>query len=445
LADWSKLPDVLAVALLTVAFASVARNARKSISGLWLIGWLMIVLHFLAYMFLTAAGRWSDLANFIGTSALACGGALFMWASVPYRKRTSSQWMLALLLGANTTYIGVCIFSPSAAWALTLAAALFGVFPFAIVFLTLSHFSHPLRWTTAILYAALAIFLLIVQNRSGGDMSLPLNAVLFTVYFGCFINFCYTYWRRTAGAFITVAGFFFWASVFIVGPCIFAFFPNLHLENEVWNLPKYLVAIGMILLLLEDQIEHNKYLALHDELTGLPNRRLFQDRLANALERARRAGSQAALLLIDLDYFKQVNDTKGHHIGDQLLKKVSDIFTERVRRSDTVARTGGDEFSIILEEPTSPEDALHVGQSLAKLLDRPFQLGEHSVRVGASVGIAVFPQDASDAESLCIAADLRMYAGKQQSRRSGEVVLNNTLIRNPFSDEITPTGFQLAE
>ena len=342
--DWSKLPDVGAVALLTVAFASVAKSGRNSVSGVWLIGWLLIVLHFFAFMFLPAPGHWSDLANFVGTAALVCAGVLFMWASVPYRGRTSSHWMLAVLLGTNTLYLGLTVFDPAASWALVLAAALFGALPLAIVLLTLPRFSHPLRWATATLYVALSVFLLIVQNRPGDGMSLALNAVLFTVYFGCFINSVYTYRRATAGAFITIAGFFAWASVFVVGPLIFAFFPNFHLESEVWNLPKYVVAMGMILLLLEDQIEHNKYLALHDELTGLPNRRLFQDRLASALERARRTGSQAALLLVDLDHFKQVNDTVGHHIGDELLKRVSDVFVGRVRRSDTVAEPAAMSF-----------------------------------------------------------------------------------------------------
>ena len=229
------------------------------------------------------------------------------------------------------------------------------------------------------------------------------------------------------------------------GRIIASFFPNFHIESEVWNLPKYVVAMGMILLLLEDQIEHNKYLALHDELTGLPNRRLFQDRLASALERARRTGSQAALLLVDLDHFKQVNDTVGHHIGDALLKRVSDAFVGRVRHSDTVARTGGDEFSVILEEPTNREDAVRVGHSLAQLLDNPFQLEGHSVRVGATVGIAVFPQDASDAESLCIAADLRMYAGKHvpRSRSAEEPPPSFTPVS--FSTADTTTGLQPAE
>jgi diguanylate cyclase (GGDEF)-like protein len=223
------------------------------------------------------------------------------------------------------------------------------------------------------------------------------------------------YRRATAGAFVTIAGFFAWASVFVVAPLMAAFLPQVRVESEVWNLPKYIVAVGMILLLLEDQIQHNKHLALHDELTGLPNRRLFQDRLTNAVERARRTGSQTALLLVDLDHFKQVNDTLGHHIGDLVLKNVAQICSARVRRSDTVARTGGDEFSVILDEPTSHADAESVGRSLMQLLREPLQLGNYTVKIGASVGIAVFPEDAPDMESLCITADLRMYDNKHRA------------------------------
>jgi diguanylate cyclase (GGDEF)-like protein len=174
----------------------------------------------------------------------------------------------------------------------------------------------------------------------------------------------------------------------------------------------------MILLLLEEQIEHNKYLALHDELTGLPNRRLFQDRLDGALERARRNRTQAALLVIDLDDFKCVNDSAGHHVGDLLLCRVAEIFFGRMRRSDTVARTGGDEFSIIIEEPAGGEEAWRVARSLVELLDQSFRLGGHSIRIGASVGVAIYPHDASAAEALHIVADQRMYSDKRAHQAS---------------------------
>jgi diguanylate cyclase (GGDEF)-like protein len=419
LVDWSKLPDLGAVGLLTVAFASVARHGRKSVSAVWLTGWLLIALHFAAFAFLDSPGNWASLAYFIGLAALACAGVLFMWAAVPHRKlQRSSQWLLAVFLTTYTLYFGLLVIDPVASWALTPVAVLIGALPLAILILSWRQFRHPLRWTIVALNVGLSIFLMIFQHRPGVGTMLAFEAVLFTVYLGCAIHFWFTYRHATAGAFITIAGFFAWASVFVAGPCVLYFFPNLHLENEVWNLPKYVVAVGMIMLLLEDQIEHNKYLALHDELTGLPNRRLFQDRLDSAIERARRTGSHVALLLIDLDDFKQVNDTAGHHVGDELLKHVSDLFTGRVRRSDTVARTGGDEFSVILEEPMTRADAARVGKILNDLLDEPLTVGENTLRVGASVGIAVFPDDASDAESLRIAADLRMYAGKNAAREN---------------------------
>lgn len=412
--DWGKLPDLVAVTLLASAFSAVARKSQASVSTLWLTGWVMIAVHFGAFMFLPAAGRAGAVTTFIGLISLAWAGILFNWASVPDRDKHSSWWMLGILMGTNTLYLVLIVFAPSAAWALKFAAVLFGILPLTFALVKVKSDNHSLRWATVLFHCILSAFLLIFQSGSDRGAQLATNAVLFTVYFGCSIHFWYAYRRASTGALITITGFLGWSAVFVLAPSVSTFFPTLHLEDEVWNLPKYVVAVGMILLLLEDQIEHNKYLALHDELTGLPNRRLFHDRLTGALERARRTGSQAALLLVDLDQFKQVNDTYGHHAGDQLLEHVGNVLSGRVRRSDTVARTGGDEFAVILDEPTSREDAERVSRSLVELLNEPFNMGEQSFRVGASVGIAIYPEDASDAEALCIAADLRMYDSKRR-------------------------------
>jgi diguanylate cyclase (GGDEF)-like protein len=415
--DWSKLPDLAAVAALTCAFASVARQGQTSASRHWLTGWVLIAVHFAAYIFVTTSGFLGVLAADIGLASLTSAGVLFMWASVPYRIERSSQLMLASLLTTKTIYVILLGLDHPPAWALNISAVLFGAAPLAIALGARRGFTHVLRWMTVGLYCLLAVFLLAVQNRPGNGLLLAANAVLFTVYFGCCIHVWHSYrGRRSAGSLISIVGFLGWAAVFVISPFIGSFVPGTHIDGEVWNLPKYVVAVGMILLLLEDQIEHNKYLALHDELTGLPNRRLFLDRLALSLERARRMESKAALLVIDLNHFKQVNDSLGHHAGDLLLKKVSSIFSSRVRRSDTVARTGGDEFSLILEEPTNRSNAKLVAKSLMEMLKQPMLVGDHTVQVGASIGVAVFPDDAEDIESLCIAADLRMYDSKNESR-----------------------------
>jgi diguanylate cyclase (GGDEF)-like protein len=381
---------------------------------LWLVGWLMILLHFIAGLFTSLPDIWGELAFVLLSASLVWAGTLFMHASIPYREHVSSLWMLWALLTSNTIYLAVLSLGYDVRWALNLAAVVVGVCPLAVTLVSIRRVNHLLRWILSSFYIALSIFLVIFQHRPGNGISLAWDAVMFTVYMGCCIFFAFAFRRNTAGAFVTIAGFFAWASIFIVAPAMQAFQPQVHIESEVWNLPKFIVAMGMMLLLLEDQIEHNKHLALHDALTGLPNRRLFEDRMASAVERSRRTGTRMAVMVIDLDDFKQVNDTFGHHVGDLVLKHVASVFTERVRRSDTVSRTGGDEFSIILDEPTNREEAEFVGRSLRQLLGRPLDIEGQKVNVGASVGIAVFPEDAPNTESLCIAADQKMYDEKKR-------------------------------
>lgn len=418
--NWSDLPDLAAFALLACAFASVARGSHMLVSKTWLRGWLMIVLHFIVLILLPSPGAFGILFSILVPASLTWAGHLFMYAAIPYRQEGSSAFMFATFLVVNTAYITALQLGPSAAWALPPLAILFGLGPLAVALLTFRRFSHPLRWVFVLLHILLSIYLLVFQMRDPNGGDLAINGILATVYLGCCINFLVAYRRATAGAFVTIAGFFAWAMVFVVSPLMAAFQPSWHLESEVWNLPKYVVAVGMIVLLLEDQIEHNKHLALHDVLTGLPNRRLFQDRLVSALERARRTNTQAALILIDLDHFKQVNDSMGHHVGDLLLQYVGTSFALRVRRSDTVARTGGDEFSVILEEPTNREDAEKVGRSLLELLRDPLDLDGHRFKAGASLGIAIYPSDATDLEGLCVAADQRMYEFKHTARKHEE-------------------------
>ena len=443
--DWSKLPDLAAIAALTCAFASVARRGQTTTSRHWLMGWVLIAVHFAASIFQPVSPFWGALLADIEYASLTAAGVVFMWAAVPYRIERSSQLMLASLLLTNTLYIVLLGFEHPAPWALNVAACLFGAAPLAIALGAQRHFTHVLRWLLVGIYCMLSVFLLAIQSRPGNGLALALNAVCFTVYFGCCAHVWYSYRKRgSAGSLISIVGFLGWSAVFVLGPLVQSFTLSKPIETEVWNIPKYVVAVGMILLLLEDQIEHNKYLALHDELTGLPNRRLFLDRLSLSLERARRMESKAALLVIDLNHFKQVNDSLGHHAGDLLLQKVSQVFSSRVRRSDTVARTGGDEFSLILEEPTNRSNAKLVAKSLMEMLREPLEIGDSSVQVGASIGVAVFPDDAEDIEALCIAADLRMYDTKNESRDAEEdrlPVMSQRPLESPGGES---TGFKVA-
>jgi len=163
--------------------------------------------------------------------------------------------------------------------------------------------------------------------------------------------------------------------------------------------------------LVEKRIQR---VAHHDSLTGLPNRLLFNDRLSQALASAKRDSRQFALLYLDLDMFKPVNDVLGHAAGDELLKQVAARTRKLVRESDTVARVGGDEFTIILRD-TGREEAQAVAGKIAEALALAFEVGsaKEMVKIGTSIGIAIYPTDAGDAKELVMMADADMYRAKQ--------------------------------
>ena len=165
-------------------------------------------------------------------------------------------------------------------------------------------------------------------------------------------------------------------------------------------------------------IEKIMEMATHDELTGLPNRNLLMDRLSQAFANADRSGHNVALLFIDLDQFKSVNDSIGHDVGDLLLKEVAARMSAVVRAQDTVARQGGDEFLIILPDLSNPSLASVVAEKLIATISQPFEIDGHSLHIGASVGIAAYPRDAKDAGTLLKYADTAMYGVKTSGRNS---------------------------
>jgi diguanylate cyclase (GGDEF)-like protein len=159
---------------------------------------------------------------------------------------------------------------------------------------------------------------------------------------------------------------------------------------------------------------HLYHIAHHDMLTGLPNRQLFRDRLSHAVAKAARDRVSLAVLFIDLDNFKTVNDTLGHGSGDQLLTEVASRLLTCVRSSDTVARLGGDEFTVILTELSKPGDAAVVAEKILSALARPVAIKGQQVRVSASIGISLFPEDGVDSEALVQLSDNALYHAKER-------------------------------
>lgn len=176
--------------------------------------------------------------------------------------------------------------------------------------------------------------------------------------------------------------------------------------------------IARIAIERKEAEERLDYLAHYDPLTSLPNRALFRDRLTQALARADRGGRLAALMFLDLDRFKTINDTLGHDIGDLLLKTVAHRLRRCVRDEDTVARLGGDEFTVILEELAGIEDAGIVAKKIIEALAPPFVLDGHEVFVTPSIGITVYPLDSNDLDNLLKNADAAMYRVKEEGRNN---------------------------
>ena len=178
----------------------------------------------------------------------------------------------------------------------------------------------------------------------------------------------------------------------------------------------------IILLAIEDITKRKEYeeiiqeMAFYDSLTGLPNRKLFSERLALVLAQAKRNKKKVGVAMLDLDNFKEVNDTLGHDVGDILLKAVAERLSEAMRKSDTVARFGGDEFLLIFPNMEAIETAIQVVQKIADCLHKPFLIGPQRLFVTTSIGIAVYPNDGLDEKTLMKNSDIAMYQAKQAGR-----------------------------
>lgn len=192
------------------------------------------------------------------------------------------------------------------------------------------------------------------------------------------------------------------------------------LADSAGNL-RYIIGAGSDVTEQYHEARRLTHLAHHDALTGLPNRALFADRMKEAAKRHRRDKTPFALLYIDLDKFKPINDTLGHEAGDYVLKLISRRLGDALREVDTVARLGGDEFGVILHNVGNREDACHVTEKLLAAVVPQFMYHSHQLQVGASIGVALYPDDSTDLEQLTKYADSAMYQAKQAGRNTYRV------------------------
>ena len=193
-------------------------------------------------------------------------------------------------------------------------------------------------------------------------------------------------------------------------------------------------------------------LALHDPLTGLPNRRLLEDRIETALQHANRGHAKAAVMYLDLDGFKAINDTYGHAYGDEILKMVSQRLLSSSRKEDTVARLGGDEFMVVLGDIHSLADAQGPASKLVEALSEPFFINDLTLRLSTSIGISIYPDDAESVDALINIADYALYEAKRAGKNrfcspaaNRQAAAKTSAAPNQATSQATPPGELVAQ
>jgi diguanylate cyclase (GGDEF)-like protein len=412
--SYSTLPNLIALAILVAVFWTISRKQTTERLHLWLAGWILILLHFTANFFGADKDTSSNLLIAVSSDCLVLASVAFVISVSSIANTLRRQVITAIALSVPCLAL-----MNGAIWGVQ-SHGYYYFFVAAMVILPLEVMRryHPFDfYFAAVLAGLMATGAVSIWAVNAGQSGLVPLIIL------CVLNLAAAalYWRhhkvRHAGVLTTVAGFVLWGLVFPIGVSLSVFAPAVQVDPEVWNIPKYLVALGMILTLLETQIERSNYLAYHDELTCLPNRRLLEDRLDKALAHARRTRQKVAVLLLDLDHFKEVNDTFGHRVGDMTLQAVAAQLEGRLRSSDTLARSGGDEFTVV-SEVADRSGAAALVEALERSLAEPLAVQGLRVRTGLSIGIALYPDDGSDPDQLHAAADKAMYVVKRAGRAS---------------------------
>lgn len=442
--DLLLLPDFIAIAMLVYVLFRVRGQRNDSVIGMWVVALLLILLEgasrIVYEMHTTLAVHLA--AHALALDAYGAAGAVFLLsASQGLRRMPRGRLVLCVNVLPHLllfTAYGLDLHTHPLYLAIGVSGLLLGVLsPLLLQRLSPLYFSFALSWLPLLLCirhseyrtaAYICLFFLYGMSALFFSRSLPAN---------------------NHGKVAVVGGFAIWALCFLSHPWIASSHPEwLQLASHLWDMQKFIITVGLLLVLLDDQVRSNEWLALHDGLTGLPNRRLFEDRLQHALRNAERTRSRLAVFMLDLNGFKQINDTLGHDAGDQLLKGISNNLQEALRRSDTLARLGGDEFMLIAAELDGAfgKRMEHTGAAgapgiscaaagmpqvqriltvMSQATEKPVNLGEEhgdrTICVSASIGVVVYPDEATTAADLLKLADQRMYLSKRHAKERSQV------------------------
>ncbi len=244
--------------------------------------------------------------------------------------------------------------------------------------------------------------------------------LLFCIFAVAIGNLQATLPPKTLGRLAILASMSIWAVSFLVHPWVVSVPRWRPFADEVWELQKFFLCVGLLLVLLEDQVVSTQWLALHDQLTNLPNRRLLDDWLEDAIAKARRNRSKLTVLLVDLNGFKAINDSHGHPIGDYVLCETARRMESQIYQQEMLARLGGDEFVIVSPLAVSHETIHHLEMRLQQAIQEPILIQGKQLSVSGTFGAATYPYDAHDCDSKRIAPTLLRLSDQRMYRRKTE-------------------------
>ena len=411
------LPDLAAMAMLLSILYFLRRRHPRETVDFWLIGLVFIFFEAIIHAAYPAPGPLRTVAHIVALNFFYIAGAVFLWASG--RDLFSRRpYLLYLLINslppiALLTIYGLNVHTPAAYHVVAASGFLVGVVSAAAI-------GH--KWTLGrvwwTLFLQFGTWIPIWLFASAGSFRDATYFVLFVIYFATAVLFQLSLPRESLGKVAIVIGFVIWSFVFLLHSWATNHPGYDPIADEIWNLQKFLVTIGMLLVLLEQQVSTNEWYAFHDHLTGLANKRLFEERLTVAIQQSRLNNTRTALLMVDLDGFKLINDTQGHGVGDEVLRHIAKNLLSAIRPPDTLARFGGDEFTLIATDLPGGEPAEIIAQNAAARIDRalgkPVNINGNILTLTGSIGVAIYPDDTTDETLLCRLADQRMYEQKRQ-------------------------------
>lgn len=401
------LPNLCALLVFIGAFRPLARRAGPHTNA-WFLAWIFVLLHNAALIFGGTGPRGHVVVTLIAYWTVELGGICFLRAAASDPNTLESFTIsaeMALPILVQSALVAFRVHLPVVQTICTLLMVVPGIH--------LLRMERGRRRPRARMAWGFIVSALCLAPFAYFQAEMALSVVHCLLFLGS----AALYWDYAAdsstGVFTAVSGLAVWGLVYPIEMVLNYFGITSPLLDAVAQFPSYIVAYGMILTIIEEHVRRTETLAMHDPLTGLPNRRLFEDRLQQVLAGSSNTGTMMACLVIDVDNFKTTNDTLGHGVGDGLLKAVATRLSWHIYAGDTLARTGGDEFAVVLTRLQSLEHLRFTVGAIMSATSAPVVVDDHEIKVGLSIGIAINPEGSRDADGLRHRADEAMYEAKR--------------------------------